>query len=515
MPEISQTFEEFFAGKNIFVTGGTGFLGSVLIESLLSVSANIGTIYVLVRDKNGNLADKRIQRMLSKPLFRNHSQQVFKKIVPVVGELTAENLDFTTDVLRDITKNVNIIFHSAATIKFMSPLNTAIDINLLGTLRTIELAKKIENLQAYIYLSTAFCNSNNRGLILEKVYTSDRDPYEMMKLSSEPGALPESAEDPRVKEIIGNHPNTYTFTKQLAENLIVKEMAGMPVAIIRPSVVYGTYEHPIEGWVGNANSGHLGFLAGYVKGVFRTMIGKPSSVIAIIPCDYVINSTLAMAWYVGTRTTTQPEVIHCTSTHEDNPITLKELCDTFNRSAAIHPCDKFLWKPHCQLRNSLRYTVFFYLFHILPAMVVWIPEKITGLGIRKMSVLDAMRVFDRGTKAFDFFMNQDFRYSMKNSLRIMTVMDKKDAERYCFDPARCDWSELISRCFKGLRRYYFRESADTTMKHRIIRKISEIGYYLGFGVMYAFVYMLLYLILRDPINSFAISSVILIFLIWL
>lgn len=148
--------------------------------------------------------------------------------------------------------------------------------------------------------------------------------------------------------------------------------------------MYGTYEHPVEGWVGNANSGHLGFLAGYVKGVFRTMTGNPSSIIAIIPCDYVINSTLAMAWYVGTRNVAQPEVIHCTSNDEKNSITLKELCETFNRCAALHPCDKFLWKPHCQLRNSFRYTIFFYLFHILPAMIVWIPEKITGLGIRRM-----------------------------------------------------------------------------------------------------------------------------------
>lgn len=30
--------------------------------------------------------------------------------------------------------------------------------------------------------------------------------------------------------------------------------------------VYGTYNDPIQGWVGNANSGHLGLLVGFVKG---------------------------------------------------------------------------------------------------------------------------------------------------------------------------------------------------------------------------------------------------------
>lgn len=31
-------------------------------------------------------------------------------------------------------------------------------------------------------------------------------------------------------------------------------------------IVYGTYEYPVQGWVGNASSGHLGFFAGYYKG---------------------------------------------------------------------------------------------------------------------------------------------------------------------------------------------------------------------------------------------------------
>lgn len=42
--------------------------------------------------------------------------------------------------------------------------------------------------------------------------------------------------EPDNKTMIGEHPNTYTFTKQLAENLIQKEMTGMPAGIVRPSV---------------------------------------------------------------------------------------------------------------------------------------------------------------------------------------------------------------------------------------------------------------------------------------
>jgi hypothetical protein len=36
--------------------------------------------------------------------------------------------------------------------------------------------------------------------------------------------------------LIGNRPNTYTFTKALAESMLMKEAANLPVAIVRPSI---------------------------------------------------------------------------------------------------------------------------------------------------------------------------------------------------------------------------------------------------------------------------------------
>lgn len=60
------TIEEYFAYKNVFVTGGTGFIGTVLIESLLSSTPDIGKIYLLVRGKYGSDANKRLEKLLSK-----------------------------------------------------------------------------------------------------------------------------------------------------------------------------------------------------------------------------------------------------------------------------------------------------------------------------------------------------------------------------------------------------------------------------------------------------------------
>ncbi|XP_017466458.1 PREDICTED: putative fatty acyl-CoA reductase CG8303 [Rhagoletis zephyria] len=506
------TVPEFFAHKNIFITGGTGFLGTVLIEELLDTHPDIGTIYVLVRGKRKFDPNERISRLLQKPIFQKFNEKTLAKVVPVVGELSEVNFGFSEVVLNELIDKVNVIYHSAATIKFSSPLRTAIKTNLTGTMRTIELAKKLKNLSAYVYFSTAFCNSNNRGLIVEEVYKSQFDPYEMMKIA-EDDAYWEDFTDEKCKEIIRDHPNTYTFTKNLSENLLIAEMPGLPAAIVRPSIVYGTWEHPMKGWVGNANSGHLGYLAGFVKGLFRTMCGRAASVIDIIPCDFVISSSLVMGWYVGTHPIEQPEVIHCTS-GELNPLTLSEFCVIMNESVKRHPPNNFVWKPHTKLRNGWRYNLFFYLFHILPAIAYGVPEKLFGVGMPQHTALEYMRVFHKGTKAFDYFLDKDFRYSLKNALRIMSLMHESDKKRYNFDSSQCDWSEFIDRCLIGVRRFYFKEAAETTEWHHMYWTVFNIIHYAGFAVLFLFIFVICGLLFGLTIGL-ALALAIWGFLVWL
>lgn len=72
------TIASFLAGKNIFITGGTGFLGTVLIERLLSATDDIGNIYVLIRGKNGFSPELRIKRMMSKTVSIGVKQKTIK-----------------------------------------------------------------------------------------------------------------------------------------------------------------------------------------------------------------------------------------------------------------------------------------------------------------------------------------------------------------------------------------------------------------------------------------------------
>lgn len=54
------------------------------------------------------------------------------------------------------------------------------------------------------------------------------------------------------KKLVGKHPNTYTLTKGLAEQIVLSKGTDLPIAIVRPSIVCAAYQEPFPGWIDNA-----------------------------------------------------------------------------------------------------------------------------------------------------------------------------------------------------------------------------------------------------------------------
>ncbi|GAA6084149.1 fatty acyl-CoA reductase 1 isoform X1 [Tachysurus ichikawai] len=59
------TIPEYYTGKNVLITGATGFMGKVLLEKLLRSCPSISMVYVLVRPKAGQSPSARVADMIN------------------------------------------------------------------------------------------------------------------------------------------------------------------------------------------------------------------------------------------------------------------------------------------------------------------------------------------------------------------------------------------------------------------------------------------------------------------
>lgn len=155
-----------------------------------------------------------------------------KKLVPIQGDVTFDNLGLSGEQADRVCRDTNIVFHCAATLRLEANLKDAIDMNTTGTQRVLDLARKMQNLLAFIHLSTAFCYCDQE-VLLEKVYDCSHDPEELIRCAK---WMDVKTLDKITPDLLNPHPNTYTYSKRLAEILVQNEYPNLPVCITRPSI---------------------------------------------------------------------------------------------------------------------------------------------------------------------------------------------------------------------------------------------------------------------------------------
>lgn len=92
-----------------------------------------------------------------------------KKIVFVAGDISKPNIGLNKHDLNLLIEHVNIVFHSAATVRFDQNIKEAVNLNTLGSKRLWDLCSEMKNLKSIIHVSTAYTNPT-RPFVGETVY---------------------------------------------------------------------------------------------------------------------------------------------------------------------------------------------------------------------------------------------------------------------------------------------------------------------------------------------------------
>ena len=66
--ETESPVQQLFRGAGVLVTGGTGFLGQLLIEKLLRACPGVKTVFLLIRPKKEKTEEKRFAQIFEGPV---------------------------------------------------------------------------------------------------------------------------------------------------------------------------------------------------------------------------------------------------------------------------------------------------------------------------------------------------------------------------------------------------------------------------------------------------------------
>ncbi|KAF2896427.1 hypothetical protein ILUMI_09750, partial [Ignelater luminosus] len=176
--------DQGFKDKTLLLTGGTGFMGKVLIEKILRTCCLVKKIYVLVRTKKGKNPQERLKEMFAGPLYdllrKTRGDEILNKVVAIPGDVMELDLGLSPENRKMLAEEVNMIYHLAATIRFDDPLKKAVLLNTRGTKLMLEFAKEVKQLHVFTYVSTAYCHLHER-ILYEKAYPPPTDPHQVIR----------------------------------------------------------------------------------------------------------------------------------------------------------------------------------------------------------------------------------------------------------------------------------------------------------------------------------------------
>uniref|UniRef100_T1ICI4 Fatty acyl-CoA reductase n=1 Tax=Rhodnius prolixus TaxID=13249 RepID=T1ICI4_RHOPR len=449
---MAETIRGWLHGKDVLITGGTGYFGKGLIEKLLRTT-EVRRIYLIIRSKRDLSPETRWQQVCQNLVFerlRSERPDAFSKVAVLDGDVAEKGLGLSDRDRRELCENVAVVFHAAACVRFDDPLSSAILLNVRGTKELLDLAKSMKKLECFQYVSTAYSTPKlNDEKIGEVLYPQQYDWRTLIDIAEREDNLMNLLQH----KIITVYPNTYTFSKCVAENMVAQIKENLPVVILRPSVVVGSLQEPEPGWIDNLN-GPAGILCGMGAGVLRVFRCQPETFLDIVPIDIAVNAMIVSAWATKHKRTEKLPVYNCTY-GDTFQATFEELREIGEKITPVLPVNNDLWYPFACLTANTYYLHFlFYTLQVLPA---WFVDSLLII-LRKEPRLTKLNIrIYKAMNALKYFSCQQFEFDNTNYKSIFNLIPSEEREIFDLKFKEVTKSELLVIYGKGLKKFILHE----------------------------------------------------------
>ena len=160
------------AGKRLAITGSTGFLGTALVERLLRSVPDCELVLLIRAGRMRN-----VEQRAAREIFKNNcfdrlrdelggkaafDELVARRVQVIEGDVGTDGLGLT-DAGRAILATCDIVIHSAATVSFDSPIDLAVEVNLMGPTRIARTLQDLDVTPHLVAVSTCYVAGNRRG----------------------------------------------------------------------------------------------------------------------------------------------------------------------------------------------------------------------------------------------------------------------------------------------------------------------------------------------------------------
>lgn len=342
---VPLSIRETLAGKHILLTGASGFVGKVWLAMVLHHIPQVGRIYILLRGK-GRGVKERFEKIVNespvfKPLHDAHegrmSEFLSQRVEVVAGDVSQPNMGIEPDTLARLLADVDLVLNCAGLVDFNPDVREALSSNVQGAINVGDFIEASHH-AVLLHVSTCYVAGHRDGFVPETIVT-DRTPNgtpisaedEHRKLHEIIASVEAENDDPateatlredvvrklaerghegdykrvtdmvtrlkrkRLREMMAKAgtdrakalgwPNTYTYTKALAEQLLAARADRLRFASFRPAIVESSIDFPFAGWNEGFNtSGPLVYLAGTW---FRHVPAAAGNALDVIPVDSV------------------------------------------------------------------------------------------------------------------------------------------------------------------------------------------------------------------------------------